>query len=360
MASSSFSFSFSFSFFFLVVFLHSCSASAMPKFPAILVFGDSTVDTGNNNFISTPFKGNHYPYGREFPGQISTGRFSDGKLVPDIVTSALGIKELVPPFLHPSLSDEELRTGVSFASAGSGFDKLTTIASRVIPVPQQLLYFVEYIKRLNKVVGEQDAQKIVSGALVVISAGSNDFLLNYYDLPTRKQQFDVAGYEDFILGKLQDLIQKLLDMGCRKFLVAGVPPFGCLPIQITAQSINITDSSRVCVEEENEDARLYNSKLMRLVKQLQESGQGSKLVYLNIYDPLMDMVNHPQKYGFVETKKGCCGSGLLESGPLCNRLTPPCANASQYLFWDSIHPGEVAYRVISQFVVDNALPRFLS
>jgi len=41
------------------------------------------------------------------------------------VASYLGLKELVPPYLDPNLSDKELVTGVSFASAGSGFDPLT-------------------------------------------------------------------------------------------------------------------------------------------------------------------------------------------------------------------------------------------
>lgn len=37
----------------------------------------------------------------------------------------MGLKEYVPPYLDPTLSLEELMTGVSFASGGSGFDPLT-------------------------------------------------------------------------------------------------------------------------------------------------------------------------------------------------------------------------------------------
>ncbi|XP_043705241.1 GDSL esterase/lipase At2g30220-like [Telopea speciosissima] len=343
------------SFFFLIFLLllntSNIASSTLPKFPAILVLGDSTVDTGNNNFISTPFKANHYPYGQEFPNHNPTGRFSDGRLVPDLLASGLGIKELVPPFLDPLLSDEELSTGVSFASAGSGFDDLTTLASRVIPLSQQLNYFKKYVKKLHRVVGEEEAKKIVSGALVLISAGTNDFLFNFYDLPTRRLQFDVTGYQDFLLQKFQDLIKELFDLGCHNFMVAGVPPFGCVPFQITAKFKNT--SARTCIEEENKDAGGYNSKLTGIVKQLQESCRGSKIVYVNIYDPVMDMINQPQKYGFVETKKGCCGSGLVEVGPLCNRLTPPCANASEYLFWDTIHPGEVAYKHVTHHILDH-------
>lgn len=40
--------------------------------------------------------------------------------------SYIGLKkELLPPYLDPNLNIEELMTGVSFASAGSGFDPLT-------------------------------------------------------------------------------------------------------------------------------------------------------------------------------------------------------------------------------------------
>ena len=52
---------------------------------AILVFGDSTSDPGNNNFILTPFKGNFPPYGRDFPNRIPTGRFTNGLLASDLI-----------------------------------------------------------------------------------------------------------------------------------------------------------------------------------------------------------------------------------------------------------------------------------
>lgn len=38
----------------------------------------------------------------------------------------LGIKELLPAYLDPCLQDEDLPTGVNFASGGAGFDPLTS------------------------------------------------------------------------------------------------------------------------------------------------------------------------------------------------------------------------------------------
>lgn len=37
----------------------------------------------------------------------------------------MGIKESVPAYLDPTLGLEDLLTGVTFASAGSGFDPVT-------------------------------------------------------------------------------------------------------------------------------------------------------------------------------------------------------------------------------------------
>ena len=190
--------------------INTCSAiksTTPPKFPAIIVFGDSTVDTGNNNYICTLFKANMPPYGENYPGHIPTGRFSDGKLVPDFLASFLGIKEAVPPFLEPNLSDDELRTGVSFASAGSGYDDLTTMLSNVMPVSKQVDLFKSYIDKLKGIVGEEEAKNITGEALVVISAGTNDLVFDFFDIPMRRLEFDFRGYQDFLLQRIEDFVK---------------------------------------------------------------------------------------------------------------------------------------------------------
>lgn len=168
-----------------VIIFNTCKAAGhgpLPKFPAILIFGDSTVDTGNNNYINTLLKANFFPYGQNYPGQKATGRFSDGELIPDMLASALKIKEAVPPFLDPNLSDAEVITGVSFASAGAGYDYQTNTLLNVIPVPKQIDMFRDYIARLKGIVGEERAKQIIGGAFVLISAGSNDIFTRPFNL----------------------------------------------------------------------------------------------------------------------------------------------------------------------------------
>ncbi|RDX87124.1 GDSL esterase/lipase EXL2, partial [Mucuna pruriens] len=54
--------------------------------PAVLVFGDSIMDTGNNNNnMQTLAKCNFPPYGRDFQGGVPTGRFGNGKVPSDFV-----------------------------------------------------------------------------------------------------------------------------------------------------------------------------------------------------------------------------------------------------------------------------------
>ena len=190
--------------------INTCSAiksTTPPKFPAIIIFGDSTVDAGNNNYINTFFKANNPPYGENYPGHIPTGRFSDGKLVPDFLASFLWIKEAVPPFLEPNLSEDELRTGVNFASAGSGYDDLTTMLSNVIPVSKQVQLFKSYIDKLKGIVGEEEAKNITSEALVVISAGTNDLVFDFFDIPMRRLQFDISGYQGFLLQRIEEFVK---------------------------------------------------------------------------------------------------------------------------------------------------------
>lgn len=60
--------------------------------------------------------------------------------------------------------------------------------------------------------------------------------------------------------------------------------------------------------------------------------------------------------GFKVVDRGCCGTGKLEVAVLCNPFDTTCSNASEYVFWDSYHPTERAYRNL----VDGVLQKYLS
>lgn len=96
------------------------------KVPAVIVFGDSSVDAGNNNQIPTVARSNFVPYGRDFPGGVPTGRFSNGRVPTDFISEAFGLRPTVPAYLDPMYNISDFAVGVTFASAGSGYDNATS------------------------------------------------------------------------------------------------------------------------------------------------------------------------------------------------------------------------------------------
>ena len=63
---------------------HPQELSGKAKVSALFAFGDSILDTGNNNHLRTQIKCN-VPYGRNFVGGKATGRFGNGRVFADII-----------------------------------------------------------------------------------------------------------------------------------------------------------------------------------------------------------------------------------------------------------------------------------
>lgn len=59
--------------------------AAKSNVSCILVFGDSSVDPGNNNVLRTSMKSNFPPYGKDFFNSLPTGRFCNGRLATDFI-----------------------------------------------------------------------------------------------------------------------------------------------------------------------------------------------------------------------------------------------------------------------------------
>ena len=75
--------------------VRSATATATPP-RAFFVFGDSLVDSGNNNYLATTARADSPPYGLDYPTHHATGRFSNGRNVPDIISEYLGAEPALP------------------------------------------------------------------------------------------------------------------------------------------------------------------------------------------------------------------------------------------------------------------------
>lgn len=332
-----------------------CHGSKTKSIPALIVFGDSIVDPGNNNDIKTIIKCNFPPYGVNYTNHEPTGRFCNGKIPGDLIASELGIKEYVPAYVGTELSSEDLITGVSFASGGTGFDPVTAKVASVLSMDQQLELFDEYKKKVVAIVGAERAATIFSESLYVVCAGSDDVANTYFPTPFRRTVYDIPSYSNLLVGFASDFIQKLLQTGARKIAIVSIPPIGCVPSQRTLSG----GLSRDCAAPQNQMARSINSGLTAQMPKLQSQFPSSKVVLVDIYGILNDMCLHPRNYGFEVSNQGCCGTGKLEVSVLCNGLTSSiCDDVSKYIFWDSYHPTENGYRVLVDFISKYYLPMF--
>ncbi|XVE78380.1 hypothetical protein DITRI_Ditri13aG0140300 [Diplodiscus trichospermus] len=298
------------------------------KVPAIIVFGDSSVDAGNNNYIPTIAMSNFEPYGRDFNGGHPTGRFCNGKIATDFISEAFGLKGAIPAYLDPAYSISDSATGVSFASAGTGYDYATSDVLNVIPLWKELEYYNDYQQKLRAYVGEKKANKILTEALYLMSLGTNDFLENYYIFPTRRSQFSVREYQDFLLGLGENFIRELHGLGVRKLSLTGLPPMGCLPLERATNILGLNE----CQDEYNNVALGFNRKLEDLVAKLNKDLPGMRMVSAPAYEILYQIITRPSLFGFEVTVEACCSTGTFEMSYLCSQYNPfTCSDANKCL-----------------------------
>lgn len=78
----------------------------------------------------------------------------------------------------------------------------------IIRISRQLEYFQEYQERVSALIGEEETQSLVNGALVLITLGGNDFVNNYYLVPfsARSRQFNLPDYVKYIISEYKKIL----------------------------------------------------------------------------------------------------------------------------------------------------------
>ncbi|KAM3752472.1 hypothetical protein ACB098_03G021600 [Castanea mollissima] len=319
-------------------------AQTNKTFSAIFSFGDSILDTGmNNNLLSG--RCNYPPYGRDFPGKVATGRFCNGKN-PHRLDRGLGIKDTMPAYLKPNLQSDDLLTSVGFASGVSGIDPLKSSTLGVVAMSQQLQYFKDYIGKLTGVAGEEKAKVIIANSLVLMSAGDNDIGVSY-TAGLRKLEYTFPAYCVQLVTWSTTFLEQLYALGARRFGVLSTVAFGCKP---SARFIGGSSCSMVA----NLGAQMYNNLLKAGIASLKSKHPDAKLVFFDIFTPLVNIASNPQQFGFQNANSGCCGGFGL-----CLPFSPfACPDASAYVFWDFVHPTKKTYRIIVFDVLNKTLSSF--
>ena len=77
----------------VVLFMSALWCCSAQQVPCYFIFGDSLVDNGNNNQLSSLARADYLPYGIDFP-RGPTGRFSNGKTTVDVIGTYILVKRM--------------------------------------------------------------------------------------------------------------------------------------------------------------------------------------------------------------------------------------------------------------------------
>nr|CAD1818945.1 unnamed protein product [Ananas comosus var. bracteatus] len=140
------------------------------------------------------------------------------------------------------------------------------------------------------------------------------------------------------------------------FLVSGLgikellPPYLRVHLSLEDLLTGVSFASGGCGYDPSPQLLWIQNKIFELRNE--ESFRGTIVVYIDIYNILLDFIQRPYAYGFEESTRGCCGTGLIEVTALCNSITATtCPDDTKFVFWDSFHPTEKAYKIIADYIL---------
>ncbi|XP_020227923.1 GDSL esterase/lipase 1 [Cajanus cajan] len=293
---------------------------------AMFVFGDSIFDPGNIVYVKGREKwleSLHWPYGETY-FKHPTGRFSDGRIVPDFIATLAGLP-MLSPYLQPHPTP--FTYGANFAAGGVG------VIVGQINLPTQLNYLKQVVKSLKQELGDRGAKRILEKAVYLFSFGGNDYL-NFHSQNPNSTKSERRIYIDLVIGNLTNGIKAVYSVGGRKFAYLNIMPIGCAPISRVV-------SSGACEQELMEMAREHNKAFSKALKKLERELPGFRYSIFDYYKSIIDRIKHPYKYGLKESKTACCGVGpFRRSGCGENRTFEVCSEPFEYLWFDQGHPTE--------------------
>ncbi|XP_052203265.1 GDSL esterase/lipase At5g45670-like [Diospyros lotus] len=320
-------------------------AKGEPQVPCYFIFGDSLVDNGNNNDITSLAKANYLPYGIDF-ADGPTGRFSNGKTTVDVIAELLGFDDYIPPYA--TARGQDILKGVNYASAAAGIrDETGRQLGGRTSMSGQVNNYKNTVSQVVDILGNEDsAANYLSKCVYSVGLGSNDYLNNYFmpNYYSTSRQFSPEQYADVLIQQYAEQIKALYNFGARKMALIGVGQIGCSP---NALAQNSPDGSS-CIPRINYANRLFNDRLKSLVDNLNTNFGDAKFIYINAYGIFQDLINNPRSFGFSVVNAGCCGVGRNNGQITCLPLQTPCQNRNEYLFWDAFHPGEAANIIVGR------------
>ncbi|MDB5849265.1 MAG: hypothetical protein JWP29_3017 [Rhodoferax sp.] len=297
--------------------------AAQPSYQAMVVFGDSLSDTGNDFAATTAQQ--MVPAIPPSVGQYATywkGRFSNGPVAVEYLWRLVARKNNaeVTPFIVDPAIDKKGAVNFAFGGAGSGVRNLTPNG---FPVPGLLGQVGLYTQALA-------GRKSNANALYVVWSGANDYLQDLEYDPTK------------IVGNVEAAIGGLYASGARDFMVPNLPDLGNTPlikVRGTAAATAFTGF-----------AKAHNALLATRLTALSKTLPGSKFVRVDVFALGQALINSGVINDDVPAIKFLSPTSGAEQ---CLFVNPAaCVDVDDlrflapFLYWDVLHPTTQVHGVI--------------
>ncbi|KAL0551801.1 hypothetical protein IC582_010890 [Cucumis melo] len=314
------------------------------------VFGDSQADNGNNNDMLEREYGraraDYKPYGIDFPPSsssssfIPTGRFTNGRNVPDFIAQFLGFRDYIPPFR--TTKSQTILKGANYASGGAGILLETgRTLGEVSSIKKQLENHNYTISQMHRLFGSSSKLKsYLKECLYTVQIGSNDYLNNYF-MPTiymTSTQYSPQAFATALNEDLSRQLKILYEQGARKVAIFGVGSIGCTPYA----RANFEHIGLPCVDKINTAIQLFNAGLKSLVEHLNANLPSAKFTFIDVFK--ISTVD-PLNYGKMNLDAPCCEVGAGEMQ--CTPFGKVCENRRDYMFFDGVHPTENGFELVA-------------
>ncbi|KAF3331531.1 GDSL esterase/lipase [Carex littledalei] len=323
-------------------YLVSVASSAVAPGPVTYIFGDSMADVGNNNFFPQSLAKANYPwYGIDYSTKQPTGRFTNGRTIGDVMSAKFGVPP-PPAYLSLSMNDDAILKGINFASGGAGIlNETGSYFVQYLSFDAQISYFEKTKEVIKLRIGEAEAEKLCNDALYLIGLGSNDYINNFL------QPFMADGqaytHDEFIVllnSTLNSQLMRLYGLGARKVVFNGIGPLGCIPSQ------RVKSGNGQCLHRVNQYVKEFNAQVTKLLMALNAALPGAQMILADSYPVVMELIDHPEKYGFKISTTSCCNVDSTVGG-MCLPNSQLCANRRDYVFWDAYHTSDAANEIIA-------------
>ncbi|TKY64214.1 GDSL esterase/lipase 1 [Spatholobus suberectus] len=314
---------------------------------ALFVFGDSLFDPGNNDYINRSSReaSTYRPYGESF-FKYPTGRFSDGRLVPDFIATFADLP-MLPPYLQPG--PHRFIDGANFASAGAC---VLSPSKNYIDLRGQLGFFKNVVKSLRQELGDIKAKSVLNNAVYLFSISGVDYFNFHEDNPNTTEPYKKS-FVKMVVGNLTNALKEVYTLGGRKIAFQNAGPLGCTPVDRI--DYNNCDQDLLSL------ARLHNVALSAALEGLEKELPGFIYSIFDYYHAALDRIDNPSKYGFKVGKVACCGVGPFR-GSYCGEKYGDafqlCSNPFEYVWFDGRHTGEGANYQIAKLIWSGP-PKFI-